>query len=120
MTLGSIGKKVTRSTVKLEGSDLELVIGEIIQSLQSTLSGLVQEGVQKALVETVGNIRQQTVPVDALWDMQTTAKYLGVKDGTLYVWSSQGTGPAPTKIGKKLMYRPEIVREYAKNRTLPR
>jgi hypothetical protein len=79
------------------------------------LGQLVQDAVARALEKRGGYPKDE-----ALWDRKKTAAYLGIKEQTLGVMASQGRGPAPTKIGSRALYRPEIVRQYAKDNTLPR
>jgi hypothetical protein len=40
------------------------------------------------------------------------AEILGVEEGTLATWRSQGRGPRFRKIGRRVEYTPRFVREY--------
>jgi len=80
----------------------------------------LMEALGSLLKQAVQEIIQQSPQTDALWNMQQTADFLGIKKQTLSLWNSNGKGPAPTKIEGRTMYRPEIVRQYATDNTLPR
>lgn len=77
---------------------------------------------KKIIKDTIGELLKDysTRPPEALWDMQYTADYLGIKKQTLGLWNTKGKGPAPTKIGGRTVYRPEVVRMYVIEKTLPR
>lgn len=55
-----------------------------------------------------------------LLSRKEAAKMLGVRPNTLAVWAMKGTGPAPTKIGAKSMYRRSVLDEYINANTMPR
>ena len=46
---------------------------------------------------------------DRLWTVDEVADYLGVPASTLYLWRSEGRGPASRRVGKHLRYRPADV-----------
>jgi len=50
---------------------------------------------------------------DRLWSVQEVSQYLGIPVETLYHWRSKGTGGPPgRRIGKRLRYRPQDVRDW--------
>lgn len=48
------------------------------------------------------------------------AEILRIKAQTLAVWAVRGVGPAPTKIGRRVVYREDIIFDYANQNTVPR
>lgn len=52
---------------------------------------------------------KQQPPVDRLWSVREVSYYLGVPVGTLYLWRSEGRGPASRRVGRHLRYRSEDV-----------
>ena len=86
---------------------------------RSSIPPNLVEVIKSTLTQALKDLHRQPPP-DALWSLQQTAEYLGVKSQTLSLWNSRGKGPAPTKIGGRTMYRPEVVRLYAVEKTLPR
>ena len=57
---------------------------------------------------------------DKLLSREAAAETLGVQPNTLAVWAMKGTGPAPTKIGTKSMYRQSVLAAYISKNTMPR
>ena len=57
---------------------------------------------------------------DKLLSREDAAEMLGVQPNTLAVWAMKGTGPAPTKIGTKSMYRRSVLDAYISENTMPR
>ena len=57
---------------------------------------------------------------DKLLSREDAAETLGVQPNTLAVWAMKGTGPAPTKIGTKSMYRRSVLDAYISKNTMPR
>lgn len=49
---------------------------------------------------------------DRLWSVQDVSAYLGVPVCTVYAWRSAGTGPPGRRMGKRLRYRPQDVRDW--------
>lgn len=50
---------------------------------------------------------------DRLWTVQEVSEYLGVSVATLYGWRSAGVGGPPCRrVGARLRYRPQDVREW--------
>jgi excisionase family DNA binding protein len=49
---------------------------------------------------------------DRLWSVQEASEYLGVPVHTLYGWRSAGVGPPGRRVGKRLRYRPQDVRDW--------
>jgi excisionase family DNA binding protein len=49
---------------------------------------------------------------DRLWSVQDVSEYLGVPVATVYAWRSAGTGPPGRRMGKRLRYRPQDVRDW--------
>lgn len=52
---------------------------------------------------------QAKLPVDCLWTVEETAKYLRVPAATLYQWRYLGTGPKAGRVGRYLRYDPADV-----------
>jgi excisionase family DNA binding protein len=52
---------------------------------------------------------------DRLWSVQDVSAYLGVPVDTIYQWRSQGTGPPGRRMGKRLRYRPQDVRDWVES-----
>lgn len=48
------------------------------------------------------------------------ADLLGIKVNTLAVWATKGIGPAPTKIGRCVRYRLDVLEVYISEHTMPR
>jgi len=76
------------------------------------LRSVIREEIQRAF--------QQQQPISPLMDRKNAATYVGVKEQTLAKWAMDGTGPAPTKIGSRSLYRKEILDEYISLNTMPR
>ena len=55
-----------------------------------------------------------TAGVEGLWGKRETAKYLGFKVTSLDNWGRAGYGPQRLRIGGKILYDPDQVREWAK------
>ncbi len=53
-----------------------------------------------------------TTPTDRLWSVSEVSYYLGVPVGTLYLWRSEGRGPASRRVGRHLRYRAEDVKAW--------
>ena len=49
---------------------------------------------------------------DRLWSVQDVSDYLGIPVHTIYSWRSAGTGPPGRRVGKRLRYRPQDVRDW--------
>lgn len=50
---------------------------------------------------------------DRLWSVREVSEYLGVSIATLYGWRSAGVGGPPARrVGSKLRYRPQDVRDW--------
>jgi excisionase family DNA binding protein len=47
-----------------------------------------------------------------LWSVDDVSYYLGVPVNTLYLWRSEGRGPASRRVGRCLRYRPEDVKDW--------
>ena len=73
---------------------------------------IIQDELQKAFA-----VNQDT---DKLLSREAAAETLGVQPNTLAVWAMKGTGPAPTKIGTKSMYRRSVLDAYISENTMPR
>jgi DNA-binding transcriptional MerR regulator len=55
--------------------------------------------------------------LEALWDIDHVAQYLGVPVQTLYAWRKRGYGPPAGRIGRHLRYDPDEVRAWFRNQT---
>ena len=73
---------------------------------------LIQNELQKAFA-----VKQVA---DKLLSREEASEMLGVQPNTLAVWAMKGTGPAPTKIGTKSMYRRSVLDAYISKNTMPR
>ena len=73
---------------------------------------IIQDELQKAFA-----VKQDT---DKLLSREAAAETLGVQPNTLAVWAMKGTGPAPTKIGTRAMYRRSVLDAYISDNTMPR
>lgn len=51
-------------------------------------------------------------PQDRLWSVDEVSYYLGVPVNTLYLWRSEGRGPASRRVGRHLRYRAEDVKAW--------
>ena len=51
-----------------------------------------------------------------LWNIEQAAEYLAVKTSTLYGWRCRKYGPPSYRLGNKIRYRPEEVREWVSAR----
>jgi excisionase family DNA binding protein len=52
------------------------------------------------------------VQLERLWTVQDVSEYLAVPVHTVYGWRKSGTGPPARRLGKRLRYRPEDVRDW--------
>ncbi len=50
--------------------------------------------------------------LEALWDIDQVAEYLGVPVQTLYAWRKRHYGPPAGRVGRHLRYDPTAVREW--------
>jgi excisionase family DNA binding protein len=53
-----------------------------------------------------------TAATDRLWTVEEVSYYLGVPANTLYLWRSEGRGPASRRVGRHLRYRSEDVKAW--------
>ena len=44
--------------------------------------------------------------------LRKTAERIGVAENTLRSWRGQGRGPEGFKVGRRVMYRPEVVEQW--------
>jgi predicted DNA-binding transcriptional regulator AlpA len=63
-------------------------------------------------VDSRGRDGVREMPLDRLWSVQEVGEYLGVPVHTLYAWRTAGTGPPGRRVGKRLRYRPQDVRDW--------
>ena len=54
----------------------------------------------------------QALAEDRLWSVEDASYYLGVPVQTLYSWRGQGVGPPGRRVGRRLRYRPEDVKDW--------
>lgn len=52
-----------------------------------------------------------------LWSHQRTARFLGVKPETLYLWIKDGSGPPSIKVGSFRRYQGAAVRAWVQAKT---
>ncbi len=50
--------------------------------------------------------------LEALWDIDQVAAYLGVPAQTLYAWRKRHYGPPAGRVGRHLRYDPAAVRKW--------
>ena len=55
---------------------------------------------------------ENELPADRLWSVDEVSYFLGVPVGTLYLWRSEGRGPASRRLGRHLRYRHQDVEEW--------
>jgi excisionase family DNA binding protein len=49
---------------------------------------------------------------EQLWDVSQAAEYMKVSENTLYGWRCRKYGPPSYRLGNKIRYRPEEVRDW--------
>jgi len=54
----------------------------------------------------------EKLPDDRLWSVEDLSYFLGVPVDTIYGWRSAGSGPPGRRVGKRLRFRPDDVREW--------
>jgi excisionase family DNA binding protein len=54
----------------------------------------------------------RVLPEDRLWTVEDVAYYLGVPVQTVYWWRGAGKGPPGRRVGKRVRYRSEDVKEW--------
>ena len=59
-------------------------------------------------------------PPRPLADINDVAAHYGVPVNTIYKWSSEGTGPAPMRVGRHLRWRWEDIERFDAERTAER
>jgi len=74
------------------------------------IRNLIREEISRAWLQ------QET----SLLNRKEAASMLGVKENTLATWAMKGTGPASTKIGRRVMYSSAILEKYIQENTMPR
>jgi excisionase family DNA binding protein len=52
---------------------------------------------------------------ERLWTVDDVAGYLGIPKQTLYQWRTRHYGPAGSRIGKYVRYKPEDVKSWVDN-----
>jgi DNA-binding transcriptional MerR regulator len=52
------------------------------------------------------------IALEALWEIDQVAEYLGVPVQTLYAWRKRHYGPPAGRVGRYLRYDPTAVREW--------
>lgn len=52
------------------------------------------------------------IALEALWEVDQVAEYLGVPVQTLYAWRKRHYGPPAGRVGRHLRYDPTAVREW--------
>jgi excisionase family DNA binding protein len=58
-----------------------------------------------------------TVALEALWEVEQVARYLGVPVQTLYAWRKRHYGPPAGRVGRHLRYDPAAVRAWFSEQT---
>jgi predicted site-specific integrase-resolvase len=51
---------------------------------------------------------------------EEAAEFLKIKPQTLAVWATKGTGPAPTKVGRRVVYQMSELQRFLTDNTAPR
>jgi len=74
------------------------------------IRNLIREEMSRAWVQKEG----------ILLNRKEASLILGVKENTLATWAMKGTGPATTKIGRRVMYSSAILEKYIQENTMPR
>ncbi len=58
-----------------------------------------------------------TTALEALWEIEQVAEYLGVPVQTLYAWRKRKYGPPAGRVGRHLRYEPVAVRDWFADQT---
>lgn len=58
-----------------------------------------------------------TTALEALWEIEQVAEYLGVPVQTLYAWRKRKYGPPAGRVGRHLRYEPNAVRDWFADQT---
>ena len=78
------------------------------------------EDVRVLVATELQRVQSYRAKRDDLLTRGEAANMLGVKVNTLALWACQGRGPAPTKIGSRVLYRRAVLADYIELHTLPR
>jgi hypothetical protein len=79
-----------------------------------------KQEIRQLIHEEIGRTQPPRQHDDHLDTRKEAALYLGIKENTLAVWAMKGHGPAPTKIGRRSMYRRTVLEQFIKDNTMPR
>jgi predicted DNA-binding transcriptional regulator AlpA len=79
-----------------------------------------KEDIRQWILDEIQGTVSQKNGLEELLSRKETAKILGVAENTLAVWAMQGRGPAPTKLGRRSLYRRSIINQYINDNTMPR
>ena len=79
-----------------------------------------KEEIRQWILDEIRESASQKNGSEELLSRKEAAKILGVAENTLAVWAMQGRGPAPTKLGRRSLYRKSILLEYIQENTVPR
>ena len=89
-------------------------------ALDDDMRQQIDDEVRKHIREKMQEYLDVKREEDQLLSREKAAEMLGIKPNTLAVWSTKGTGPAPTKVGSKSMYRKSVLDAYISENTMPR
>ena len=78
------------------------------------------EAIRSIIQEELEKVLEVTTKTNSRMSRTEAAEYLGVKYNTLSVWASEGRGPAPTKVGRKVYYLRTELDHYLAENTAPR
>lgn len=79
------------------------------------------EELRTLIREELGNVSSlHTPPSSKLLTRKEAAFFLGLKENTLAVWATKGTGPAHTKICGCVRYQRSQLVKYINDNTMPR
>ena len=77
-----------------------------------------QSSDRQVMTETGSRARSRVMTGQAderLWSVEDVSDYLGVPVSTIYCWRSAGTGPPGRRMGKRVRFRPQDVRDWVAN-----
>lgn len=83
-------------------------------------SNWTKKDLTELIREEINRTWDQTPPEERLLNRQEAADLLGIKENTMAIWAMDGTGPAPTKIGRCVRYRQTVLYKYIRDNTMPR
>ncbi len=90
---------------------------QFLQLDEESVREIIQEEMAKFFSTKPPEIEK---PNTTLFTRREAANYLGLKENTLAVWATKGTGPVLVKIGSSVRYRRSDLEQYIHKNTMPR